>query len=193
MKRYLGVAIAAAVALAGANAVAKMKIEVKHDKSVDFKPLKTWDWQPERKNPVVASAAEVGDLGAARRMVEPPIVAAVERELSKKGYRRDTSGNADFLVAWHVAIGAGLNESLMGQYYGDLTGWGPPTIGGGPTTYLRIYEQGALVLDIVMPKLKSVVWWGSATAELKRENTDAERAKRIDDAVKKLLEKFPPK
>lgn len=193
MKHRLVIVMAAAVALAGVSAMAKVKIEVKHDKSVDFKPLKTWDWQPESKNPVRATAAEVGDLEAARRMVEPPIVTAVERELAKKGYRRDTSGNADFLVAWHVAIGAGLNESLMGQYYGDLTGWGPPTIGGGPTTYLRIYEQGALVLDIVMPKVKSVVWWGSATAELKRENTPAERAKRIDDAVKKLLEKFPPK
>lgn len=193
MTRGLIVAVAAAVALAGAGAAAKMKIEVKHDKAVDFRPLKTWDWQAERRNPVRASAAEVGDLDAARRMVEPPILSAVERELAKKGYRRDTSGNADFLVAWHVAIGAGLNESLMGQYYGDVTGWGPPSIGGGPTTYLRIYEQGALVLDIVMPKLKSVVWWGSATAELKRENTPDERAKRIDEAVTKLLAKFPPK
>jgi len=134
-----------------------------------------------------------------------PIVGArveqtVDRYLLARGYQKvDASANPDFLIGWHGAIHNALKAETVDTYYGYP--WGGPFVdpfyaGGAvtlPETYLREYEEGSLILDVVDPVSKQLVWRGTAQAELS-ENASAEKQqKRLDKAVAKLLERFPPK
>jgi hypothetical protein len=69
--------------------------------------------------------------------------------------------------------------------------WGLPPFDAVATS-LKIYEQGSLVLDVMTPTSKPM-WRGVARAEVHRDRPDAERSKRIREAVFDLVEKFPPK
>jgi hypothetical protein len=52
---------------------------------------------------------------------------------------------------------------------------------------------GTLILDVYDPKLKSLVWRGTASDTLRAKSSPEKRQARLDKAVKKLLAKFPPK
>ena len=54
------------------------------------------------------------------------------------------------------------------------------------------YEQGTLVIDLVDRRTKKLVWRGTAQAALSETPSKAEREATIDEAVKKMFEKFPP-
>ncbi len=134
-----------------------------------------------------------------------PIVGArveqtVDRYLLARGYKKvETGANPDFLIGWHGAIHNALKAETVDDYYGYPWG-GPftdPFYAGGavtlPETYLREYEQGSLILDVVDPESKQLVWRGTAQAELD-ENANAEKQqKKLDEAVTDLLKHFPPK
>jgi len=61
------------------------------------------------------------------------------------------------------------------------------------TTAFSAFEQGSVILDISSVSLKTVVWRAVAQAEIDRQRSDAERVKRIQDGVREMLKKFPPK
>jgi hypothetical protein len=124
---------------------------------------------------------------------------AVDRELQSRGYRK-VEENPDFRVGWHGAIDEKVDVDYVNTAYGY--GWspwydpfyGPGAYGGaGMTTpVVREYREGTLILDVVDAGSNNLVWRGTAQAELS-ENTDAQKSqKRINEAVDKLLEKFPP-
>ncbi|MBI5543979.1 MAG: DUF4136 domain-containing protein, partial [Deltaproteobacteria bacterium] len=96
-------------------------------------------------------------------IAEAQIKQAVENNLSAKGYRRvDASDNPDFLVGWHATTQEKTQVEDVNPYYGY--GWGPafgPPVGyggaGGPDVYVRHYEQGTLILDVVDGDSKQLV------------------------------------
>jgi hypothetical protein len=181
------------VAFAAALIAADIKVETKHDPTMNFKTLKTYAWAPEARNQMMVNPGLVSDVEATRKTVEPVVVAAVDRELARKKFTLVSPETADLLMSWHVAIDYNINTTMMGQFYPQFTDWSMPVGVGGSTNYMRAYEQGSLILDAVAPSRKAIVWFGVAQAELKRENTPTERAARISEAVQKILGKFPPK
>lgn len=66
-------------------------------------------------------------------------------------------------------------------------------MGGGPRTYVREYEVGTLILDGVDAREQRLVWRGTAQAELHRDLSPDALQKKINDAVHKLLARFPPR
>ncbi|NOJ81672.1 DUF4136 domain-containing protein [Myxococcus xanthus] len=134
-----------------------------------------------------------------------PIIGArveqtVDRYLQARGYQKvESTANPDFLIGWHGAIHNALRAETVDAYYGYPWG-GPftdPFFAGGavtmPETELREYEEGSLILDVVDPQTKQLVWRGTAQAELD-ENASAEKQqRRLDESVKDVLERFPPK
>jgi hypothetical protein len=148
-----------------------------------FPEYKTYRWLP---NP------ETGDRRVDNEIVERRITDAVDRELAAKGYRRLSSGKSDFLVGYHAAIQRELKATHVNSYYGYGDGWFPYTQSVYGDTYLQNYLEGTLILDIVDGKADVLVWRGSALAELDTEADQGERDKQVDNAVKKILEGFPP-
>ncbi|MCP3097564.1 DUF4136 domain-containing protein [Myxococcus sp. K15C18031901] len=151
---------------------------------------KTYAWMPQ-------------PTGSDKRVYNPIVGAQVEKAtdqyLQSRGYQRvDPGSNPNFLIGWHGAINEKLEADTVNSYYGypyDPV-WDPFFLGPGPVvpeTYVRQYEEGTLLLDIVDASSQKLVWRGTAKSELK-ENADAEsQQKRIYKAVSKMLKDFPPK
>ena len=163
-------------------------IDVKHDydKSQDFSALKTYDWFPE---PAIIpgnarTAMERSGLLAKR------IKDAVDNELRAKGLKKD-SGNPNFLIAKHIGfdqkinvIDYGYNYGGYGLYYGRA--W------GGRNIDVYEYTEGTLILDFIDTKTKQLIWRGIATGTVDASRPKEEREKRLNEAIAKILAKFPP-
>ena len=61
----------------------------------------------------------------------------------------------------------------------------------GHTRYVRVpYAEGTLVIDLRDPATRSLVW-RAITAEVKSNDTKIQG--KLDDMVKKSIDKYPPK
>jgi hypothetical protein len=180
------------VAIAAVGVAAKVKIRTQHDKTFDFRGVRTYAWHPDGAGEVKVLEANADDPASLRAKLEPVIKAAVEEQLAQRGLVPAAGGQPDLHVYYYLLIGAGTSSQYMGQFLTSTPEWGLPVM-SGPTTSFKAYEQGSLVLDLSAPSLKSTVWRGVAQAEIDRQRSDADRAQRIRDGVKEMLGKFPPK
>ena len=56
------------------------------------------------------------------------------------------------------------------------------------------YDRGALILDIADRKTLRLIWRGAANAKLHvTETSTREKKERINEAVKLILDQFPPR
>ncbi|HVG64299.1 MAG TPA: DUF4136 domain-containing protein [Hyalangium sp.] len=146
---------------------------------------RTYAWLPEPKG---------ADMRVYNDIVEARVKQAVDQEMQARGYRL-VDQNPDFKLGWHGAIDQKLDVGTMDTYYGY--GWGPwysPYYAGTvPHTYVREYEEGTLILDVVDAASNKLVWRGTAQAELSADASAEDRQRKLHDAVNKILEDFPPK
>lgn len=161
-------------------------VSIDHDPSTDFSLLKTYKWL---SDPV----AQTGNSRLDNPLLAKRIKKIVEEELGKKGYKEETSGKADFLLGYHIALENKISVTQMNDYYGYGPGWGRGYgYYGGVGNYVYQYEEGTLILDIVSPTIK-LLWRGTAQAEVYRGDDLKSKNKLIRDAVSKMLGDFPPK
>jgi hypothetical protein len=57
---------------------------------------------------------------------------------------------------------------------------------------VREYERGTLLIDILLPAERTLVWRGSASGRLRETSDPAKREQRINDVVARILDRFPP-
>ncbi|MFY2557522.1 DUF4136 domain-containing protein [Corallococcus terminator] len=153
---------------------------------------KTYAWLPQPE-------------GTDKRIYNPIVGGEVQRAaddyLQSHGYQKvDAGANPDFLIGWHGAIDNKIEADTVNSYYGypydpmwDPFYGGGPVVMSAPETYVREYEQGTLLLDIVDARSKKLVWRGQAQSEID-DNAKAEKQQsNINKAVTEMLERFPPK
>jgi hypothetical protein len=119
-------------------------------------------------------------------ILESNVRQAVDRELAAKGYRL-TNEKPDFLVGWHASTQAKTNVQTVDAYYGFRWGFAVPQ------TYVTEYQQGTLMIDVVDGATRTLVWRGSAQADLGSNPSASDTVKKIDEAARKIMERFPPK
>jgi hypothetical protein len=178
--------------LAAVVVSAKVKIDVLHDPEFDFRPLKTFAWHPDGAGEVKVLVKYGGDPIKLRERFEPVIKPVVEQELAKKGLTAASGGTPDVYASYYLLITAGDSSQAMGQFISPTMEWGVPPFQGA-TQSLNIYEQGSLILDLSSPALKSAVWRGVAKAEIDRQRSEPKRDARIQEAVREMFKKYPPK
>ena len=158
-----------------------------YDPNADFSALHTYAW-------LSRPQSEPGAADPEAPFVNQRIVAALERELAAKGYEKIEQGQPDFYVGYHVAVEQKMTTQMMDTSYGYPTGPGwyyRPT----PYTsrsYTYEYEEGTLAVDIADGANKVLVWRGTAQAELRKKFDPDKAEQRINEAVKRILEQFPP-
>jgi len=172
------------------DAAKKIKIKTQVDDRFSFDGLHAWTWSPDGTGQVKMATTANADPEALRQRVDPVIVPLVEQELSKKGFTK--SEKADLIVNYYVLVTVGQSSQYMGQFVGSIPQWGLPPFEGS-TTALRAFPVGTLLIDIVSPSEKAVVWRGAAQAELDLEAPQEQRKQRLEQAVRDVLAKFPPK
>ncbi|WP_375760737.1 DUF4136 domain-containing protein [Corallococcus exercitus] len=127
-------------------------------------------------------------------ITESQVTGAVDRNLQARGYKKvDASANPDFLIGWQGAIDTRLSAETVDSYWGYP--WDPfwGSYYGPSETYVRQYDVGTLILDVVDAREKTLVWRGTAQANLGDSPSAQTDGGRIEKGVEKMLEKFPPK
>jgi Domain of unknown function (DUF4136) len=172
-----------AVALVACSTLPAMKVETNHDPAAATQ-LRNYRTYRVLQASSYGSVDDVA-LGAA-------VVHSVDETLSGKGYRQETS-RPDFLVKWHVSVGSRQRTTTMEAPTFRDVGPTPPSAGPSvPVMVTREYREGTLILDVVDAGSDTVVWRGSAQAELAGPVEPKTRGARIQKAVSKILERFPP-
>ena len=168
---------------------APMTVTTNYDTSANFTKLKTFDWIPN-------ATINVNDPRVIDSLLESNIKNAVLNELSQKGYEKTSKGTPDFYVAYNASLEAKTRDITLTNYYG-YPGY-PDTWGywwGGPTsteTYTVTYDEGMLVVDFVDPETKQPIWRGTVQAQVTLTDTPKCKQNKINEAIKKILAKFPP-
>jgi hypothetical protein len=88
-----------------------------------------------------------------------------------------------------VAVGTTHEKPTLQTFYDGFDGW----LWSGfadATTYVENYTVGTLVIDMFDTNTKRLIWRGSASDVLSGKPEKDE--KKVDSAVSKLFEHFPP-
>jgi hypothetical protein len=173
-------ALCALVMVAGCSSI---EVGTDYDPDANFAALRTYAWLPEQDR-------LVGPNRIYDTLLDSRVRRAVDRGLAAKGYAKRTADDADFLVAYHAGIETKLNVRAVNASFGYGEGlWGNEL---GPGADVREYDEGTLMLDILNNEERMLVWRGSASVEVSDSDNPDKRTQRIDEAVKRMLERFPP-
>jgi len=169
-----------------------MRVSSDYDTGVDFTALHSYDWVPSPKIKSGDPQIQYGSLMEAR------VKRLVEEQLTHKGYVQAIA-QPDFLVTYHVAVEDKVSVTYINELYGYGPGWGAGYGRSihrygypGSATMVSEYQQGTLLLDVVLAENKQLIWRGSATDEVYPELGQDAREKRLREAVRKILAQFPP-
>ena len=147
------------------------KITVEFDQSADFSSYKTFAIRGGQLNS--KNAALNNDL------VKKQIEADITKSLTAKGLTA-AEGKSDLNIRYHLGTS---RRTEVERYPAGWRGWG--------TRVVKVpYAEGTLVIDMRDPNSKSLVWRGIAAEE--KSNATQIQGK-LNDMVKKALEKYPPK
>lgn len=172
MRTKILLTLAAATALAGAGC-SSITTNVDYDTTARFDAYHTYAFKDVHER----------DAFALRR-----VRAALDRTLQAKGLAK-AEGKPDLWVVLHTRMRNERQVTTFSTGWGWRWGWR-----GGYWTTARVdnIPVGTLVVDLVDTNAKELVWRGSASRVVERDETPQERAGKIQEAVDKILADFPP-
>ena len=170
--------------LAACATAPPMKIDADYDEQ--FVPMltgyRTYSWL------VQSPGAGVDPREAA---LAASVTQAIDATLAAKGYRIDRQ-TPDFLMVWYVNVEPKERVTTVQTGYGRYRHPGlPPAM--PPLKMVHEYTEGTLILDMLDAPTQSLVWRGTAQAEVLPSVDVSTREARIREAVRRILERFPPK
>ena len=182
-------AIALGIGFAVRPDAASVKVRVNFDKAFDFTPVQTWQWNAQGAGQVILARSQMDDREAVRLRAEPVIKEAAGAELQRRGLSA-AAGAPDLTLTYYLIMTVGTSAHSMGQFLPSVPQWGLPPFSPS-TTALEAVERGTLVLDFSASD--RVVWRGLGEAGFSMDLDAKKREALLRDAIKKVLEKFPPK
>jgi hypothetical protein len=158
--------------LAGALTLAcsTLSTDVDYDHTISFAKYHTFMLKEGTPSPVTFTQKRIED--------------AVTSALTSKGWQATTS-DPGVLVYTHVALSQQKQWTATNMGGFGYRGWG----GGMATATETNIPIGTLIVDLVDAQTHEMIWRGIAKDQVK---TSGDAAGRIQDAVNKLFEGFPP-
>jgi hypothetical protein len=141
---------------------------------VNFSKYHTYKWVP------IAGASHPNQI------VDAQIKDAINAQLSAKGMTVTEADTADMYVGYQISVDQERQWNAMGM---GMRGFG----GGMGTATSSTISNGTLVLDMYDPSTKQLVWTGRATKTIDPSSNQEKNQKNLNNAMKKLLQKYPPK
>ena len=175
--------IAALTVIAAGIGCGGMSTDWEYDNAFDFGALRTYDW--------------IGIRAAPTEMVRRHFEQATDQALAAKGYAR-SAFNPDFRVVAYFDItrlGA-TSETGTGLSRGGVlpdSDIPPSWLGESGGTISYAAREGSVMLDMVEPRTKQLLWRGCVSDAFSARMKDEDRVAAVRDAVAALLSRFPPK
>jgi len=170
----------------------KLHEQTTFDPAADFKDLKTYSMKPNTQ-----------EIIKIRMLNGQPMAKTIEQciaqELDARGLKQVPPGQAQLIVRWLGNIRYTQGSTQVGPTPLDLQkdfandDYPYDKGAGGWSSQPYLVTNGALVIDMVDPKLKRSVWRGTIEGVINENRADPERVKRLNQALAKLFAKFPPK
>jgi Domain of unknown function (DUF4136) len=158
-----------------APAVAAQDVQTDYDKSKNFAEYHTYYW---------------AKIESANPLMNQRVQAAIDAELSNKGWSKQQAGGDVAIVALGMTD---TKKDLHTFYTGSGWGYGGFYGAGGmgsSTTTVSEYKQGTLVVDLYDSNSRQLLWRGTATDTLS--DKPEKNEKKVNKAVAKMFKKFPP-
>ncbi|MEN8131355.1 MAG: DUF4136 domain-containing protein [Pseudomonadota bacterium] len=174
------------------SACSTIEVSSEYDESIRFSDLKSYRWMPKKSK-------GQAEFSARYKFLDSRIRAAVDEELKGKGYERQAAGAPDFFIRYSVWVETKTSDDKLGHWAGWAPRIGPVDEGfqSNPdawrTSRENDFEQGTLLLLISDGKTRRVIWRGTAQARVLPSEAKEKKEKKINEAVKKILARFPPK
>ena len=175
LNRMAVVVMVLVLALLVGNVALAQDVTTNFMPGTDFTKYHTYKW-------VVIEGAEQPN-----QIVDAQIRQAIDAQLAAKGLTKVDGDKADLYVGYQISISKQQQWNAYGM--GGGLRWG----GGMATATSSTIAIGTLAVDMYDPATKQLVWTGRATKTLDPNNSQEKKQKNLNNAMKKLLAKFPPK
>jgi len=171
-----------------------IKVTRDYNPAVSFAEFQSYKWIPD-------TPKKTGDPRIdGNILLQSRVRNAVDNSLASKGYKEESLGKVDFLITYHVTLDKQTGIQAINSYNNYGPGWGwrygrhysPYSGFYGNETLVYTYDEGSLIIDIVEPNSRELIWRGSATDRVNFSHSPEKKKKKITEAVNKLLEQFPP-
>ena len=172
---------------------AKVKVRAEQDPDYDFATVKTWAWDQDAGEVIMARTAN-DDPAPLKARVDPRIRQHVQAEMAKKGLKEATTA-PDIQLHYYVLVTINTSGHTMGQFLPAVPYWGLPPFAPA-TTSLNIVTKGSLILDAMLPGAvgdRRVIWRGVAQSTVSEGDSEATRESRLREATSELIKRFPLK
>ena len=160
------------------GACSTMAVDSNSDPAANFSNLKNFAWMP-------GIQTNIQDPRIDNTRLDELIRKAIEGQLAAQGFRKQASGAPDFSVAYHATLDKKTTTRMLRNAFGYNTG-------GVVLPEEYTYDEGTLILDIVEPKTRKLIWRGSATDRVNPSPGQEVNKQQIDEAVQRILAQFPP-
>jgi hypothetical protein len=153
--------------------------EIDFSPDYDFSAIKTYGYAPRES------------MNSSTSMITMSVEIALESEMAKKGLELVPADKADVLV--HFIVGSEdkrqVNTYQSQNYYRNCWRCGSQT-----TTEVRVteYTEGAIIVDIIDPKLNHSVWHAGVEGRVNKKNSSAERKENVNELMAAMFAHFPP-
>ncbi len=155
---------------------AAQKVSTDFAANTDFSKYKTYQVMQGKSRP-------------ASPLADGKIQAAIDKQLSARGWQRAADGQADVVIVYNVAT---QQMQTLNTFYDGFGGgpWGWRGGMGSATTTSSTYTEGTLILDMFDAKAKEAFWRGTATGTLS--DKPQKNEEKVNKALEKMFKKFPP-
>ena len=166
-----------------AGGCTSLPVSVDYDPSISFSEFRTFAFIPDP--PAQSPAAQLHN-----GLVDGRVSRAIRQQLKARGFEEVATDEANLLVSHHIGTERGFEvRTIQTAHHYSRRHW---ATSGVAHTSVHEYERGTLLIDILLPAERTLVWSGSASARLRERSSPAQREQRINDAVARILERFPP-
>jgi hypothetical protein len=141
-----------------------------------------------------AASARSDDPMLANSITNQALVGDLTRAFEARGYT-PSADSAAFSVAYYTSAREKLDIANWdygypnGGYGWGRRGWRGPRFGPSPYPTVTQYTQGTVVVDVIDPATKKLLWRGEGVSDVS--DDPATYAKELNKAVTAVVSKFP--
>ncbi len=173
------------------TACSSFQIKTDFDPAVDYSALRTYSWSPDP--PFLK-----GDIRLMPPQARRIIADAIDAQMVENSFTL-VDDDPDVWVHYSVLLTVVLSERDITANYGYPSSWQTDAafaraagFPGGATETFE-YKEGTLIIALVEPESRDLIWRATAQTELHEKRAAEKRRKRANTAVSDMFRRYPPR